>query len=75
MGYGLILQVASIVLVVLFVVLTEARPATKGAAVLGLVSCLAVPRFLPEASAVCLGLKAALSIAIIIYLKLQGVVH
>ncbi len=75
MGYGLILLIASITLVVVFVCLTEARPATKAIAAVALLFSLLAPRYWPVLTSGCIALQATLSIVIIVDLKLQGFVR
>lgn len=75
MGFGLILLITSITLVIVFVCFTEAQPATKAIAVVALLFSLLAPRSWPVLAAGCIALRTILSIVIIVYLKLQGFVR
>jgi hypothetical protein len=74
MGLGLVLLVASITLVAAFVLLTEASTAAKAAAVAALVVSFAAPRAVPGLAPLCIALRAATAVAILIYLKARGFV-
>lgn len=72
MAYLGILLLASIVLVAIFVLLTEASATTKGVVVLVLAAALVLPLSYPHLKIPGVVVQALLCVGILVYLKLEG---
>ena len=71
MGLGFLLPVAAILTTVILVLMTDAHPGAKAAAVVFCIGTFFIPRFIPSLWWSGGPLQLVLSIVIVLYLKFQ----